>query len=78
VTDSAHFKSGELQVTNSDIKRFATDLDPKPFYLDLRPGPRFGWKVSAAGFWRPRHIIPSVRQRTAGSLLNHFKLGQTN
>lgn len=36
------------------------------------------WKVSAAGFWRPRHIIPSVRQRTAGSLLNHFTLGQTN
>jgi acyl dehydratase len=34
VTDSAHFKSGELQVINSDIKRFATDFDPQPFHLD--------------------------------------------
>ena len=28
------FKSGEVQVTESDIKRFASEFDPQPMHMD--------------------------------------------
>ena len=28
------FKSGEVQITESDIKRFAAEFDPQPMHLD--------------------------------------------
>lgn len=43
MTDSAHLKSGELQVTNSDIKRFATDFDPEPFHLGEAAAAAWRW-----------------------------------
>jgi len=42
------FKSGEVQATNSDIKRFATDLDPKPFYLDEAAAAAWQWQARPA------------------------------
>ena len=47
MTDSAHFKSGELQVINSDIKRFATDFDPQPFHLDEAAAAAWRWRWHA-------------------------------
>ena len=56
MTDSAHFKSGELQVINSDIKRFATDFDPQPFHLDEAAAEKTVFKGLAASGWHTAAI----------------------
>jgi acyl dehydratase len=37
LTVGMRFKSGEVQITESDIKRFAAEFDPQPMHL--RAGP---------------------------------------
>jgi acyl dehydratase len=34
LTLGMRFKSGEVSVSNEDIKRFAAEFDPQPFRLD--------------------------------------------
>ena len=45
------FKSGEVQVTESDIKRFAAEFDPQPFHLDEVAAAKTPLKGLAASGW---------------------------
>jgi acyl dehydratase len=45
------FKSGEVQVTESDIKRFAAEFDPQPFHLDEAAAAKTALKGLAASGW---------------------------
>ena len=45
------FKGGEVQVTESDIKRFAAEFDPQPFHLDNEAAKQTLFKGLAASGW---------------------------
>jgi acyl dehydratase len=45
------FKSGEVQITESDIKRFAAEYDPQPMHLDEVAAKQTPFKGLAASGW---------------------------
>jgi acyl dehydratase len=45
------FKSGEVQITESDIKRFAAEFDPQPMHLDHVAAETTPFKGIAASGW---------------------------
>jgi acyl dehydratase len=45
------FKGGEVQITESDIKRFASEFDPQPFHLDNEAAQHTVFKGLAASGW---------------------------
>jgi acyl dehydratase len=45
------FKGGEVQITESDIKRFAAEFDPQPFHLDNEAAQHTVFKGLAASGW---------------------------
>ena len=45
------FKSGEVQITESDIKRFAAEFDPQPMHLDDAAAQKTLLKGLAASGW---------------------------
>jgi acyl dehydratase len=50
------FRSGEVQVTNSDIKRFAAEFDPQPIHLDEAAAAKTPFKGLAASGWHTAAI----------------------
>jgi acyl dehydratase len=46
-----HFKGGQVQVSEADIKRFAAEFDPQPFHLDNAAAERTAFKGLAASGW---------------------------
>ena len=45
------FKSREVQITESDIKRFAAEFDPQPMHLDAAAAQKTLFKGLAASGW---------------------------
>ena len=45
------FKSRELQITESDIKRFAAEFDPQPMHMDAVAAQKTLFKGLAASGW---------------------------
>jgi len=45
------FKSGQVQITESDIKRFAAEYDPQPMHLDEEAAAKTPFKGLAASGW---------------------------
>jgi acyl dehydratase len=50
------FKSGEVQITESDIKRFAAEYDPQPMHLDEVAAADTAFKGLAASGWHTAAI----------------------
>jgi acyl dehydratase len=50
------FKTAELQITASDIKRFAADFDPQPMHLDEDAAAKTLFKGLAASGWHTAAI----------------------
>ena len=46
-----HFKSAEVQIKESDIKRFAAEFDPQPMHLDEATAEKTMFKGLAASGW---------------------------
>jgi acyl dehydratase len=46
-----HFKGAEVQITESDIKRFAAEFDPQPMHLDEAAAEKTMFKGLAASGW---------------------------
>jgi len=46
-----HFKGGQVQVSEADIKRFAAEFDPQPFHLDDTAAQKTAFKGLAASGW---------------------------
>ena len=51
LTVGMRFKSGEVQITESDIKRFAAEFDPQPMHLDDAAAQKTLLKGLAASGW---------------------------
>jgi acyl dehydratase len=54
------FKSGETAVTESDIKRFATEFDPQPMHLDHTAAQQTIFKGLAASGWHTAAIAMNL------------------
>ena len=54
------FKSGEVQVTESDIKRFASEFDPQPMHLDDDAAAKTLFKGLAASGWHTAAIAMNL------------------
>lgn len=50
------FKTGDLQITASDIKRFAAEFDPQPMHLDEDAAAKTLFKGLAASGWHTAAI----------------------
>jgi acyl dehydratase len=50
------FKSGSVQITEGDIKRFATEYDPQPMHLDEAAAAKTPFKGLAASGWHTAAI----------------------
>jgi acyl dehydratase len=56
LTLGMRFKSGEVSVSNEDIKRFAAAFDPQPFHLDEAAAEKTAFKGLAASGWHTAAI----------------------
>jgi acyl dehydratase len=54
------FKSGEVQITESDIKRFAAEYDPQPMHLDEAAAANTVFKGLAASGWHTAAIAMNL------------------
>jgi len=54
------FKSGEVQITDGDIKRFAAEFDPQPMHLDEVAAERTPFKGLAASGWHTAAIAMNL------------------
>jgi acyl dehydratase len=54
------FKSGEIQITASNIKRFAAEFDPQPMHLDEDAAAKTLFKGLAASGWHTAAIAMSL------------------
>ena len=54
------FKSGEVQITEGDIKRFAADFDPQPMHLDEVAAQQTLFKGLAASGWHTAAIAMNL------------------
>ena len=60
LTVGMRFKSGEAQITASDIKRFATEFDPQPMHLDEDAAAKTIFKGLAASGWHTAAIAMNL------------------
>ena len=51
LTVGMSFKSRRVQITESDIKRFAAEFDPQPMHLDVEAAQKTIFKGLAASGW---------------------------
>ena len=51
LTIGLRFKSGEAQITEGDIKRFASEFDPQPMHLDDAAAQKTLFKGLVASGW---------------------------
>jgi acyl dehydratase len=56
LTVGMRFKSGDTQITESDIKRFAAEYDPQPMHLDEDAAAKTMFKGLAASGWQTAAI----------------------
>ena len=56
LTIGMRFKSDEVQITDSDIKRFASEFDPQPMHLDEDAAAKTLFKGLAASGWHTAAI----------------------
>lgn len=54
------FKSNDMQVTESDIKRFASEFDPQPMHLDDDAAAKTLFKGLAASGWHTAAIAMNL------------------
>jgi acyl dehydratase len=54
------FRSGEVQITESDIKRFAKEYDPQPMHLDETAAANTVFKGLAASGWHTAAIAMNL------------------
>jgi acyl dehydratase len=54
------FKSGNVQITESDIKRFAAEYDPQPMHLDEAAAAKTAFKGLAASGWHTAAIAMNL------------------
>jgi acyl dehydratase len=54
------FKSGNVQITESDIKRFAAEYDPQPMHLDEAAAAKTVFKGLAASGWHTAAIAMNL------------------
>ena len=54
------FKSGEAQITTTDIKRFAAEFDPQPMHLDEDAAAKTIFKGLAASGWHTAAIAMNL------------------
>ena len=54
------FKSGQVQITESDIKRFAAEYDPQPMHLDEEAAAKTPFKGLAASGWHTAAIAMNL------------------
>src|SRR5919106_902652 len=54
------FKSGEVQIKESDIKRFAAEYDPQPMHLDEVAAKQTPFKGLAASGWHTAAIAMNL------------------
>jgi acyl dehydratase len=54
------FKSGEVQIGESDIKRFAAEYDPQPMHLDEEAAANTAFKGLAASGWHTAAIAMNL------------------
>jgi acyl dehydratase len=54
------FKSGDVQITESDIKRFAAEYDPQPMHLDEAAAAKTAFKGLAASGWHTAAIAMNL------------------
>jgi acyl dehydratase len=54
------FESGEIQITASNIKRFAAEFDPQPMHLDEDAAAKTLFKGLAASGWHTAAIAMSL------------------
>jgi acyl dehydratase len=54
------FKSGQGQITESDIKRFAAEYDPQPMHLDEEAAAKTPFKGLAASGWHTAAIAMNL------------------
>jgi acyl dehydratase len=54
------FKSGEVQITESDIKRFAAEFDPQPMHVDEVAAEKTPFKGLAASGWHTAAIAMNL------------------
>jgi acyl dehydratase len=50
------FKTGAIEVTREDIKRFAAEFDPQPYHLDEAAAEKSAFKGLAASGWHTAAI----------------------
>jgi acyl dehydratase len=56
LTIGMRFKSGEVEITEGDIKRFAAEFDPQPMHLDEIAAAKTLFKGLAASVWHTAAI----------------------
>lgn len=54
------FKSGAVQITEADIKRFASEFDPQPMHLDEEAAAKTLFKGLAASGWHTAAIAMNL------------------
>ena len=54
------FKTGEVQITESDIKRFAAEFDPQPMHLDQVAAEHTPCKGLAASGWHTAAVAMNL------------------
>ena len=54
------FKSGSVQITEGDIKRFAAEYDPQPMHLDEAAAAKTPFKGLAASGWHTAAIAMNL------------------
>jgi acyl dehydratase len=54
------FKSGDVQITETDIKRFAAEYDPQPMHLDDAAAAKTVFKGLAASGWHTAAIAMNL------------------
>jgi acyl dehydratase len=60
LTIGMRFKSDEVQITDSDIKRFASEFDPQPMHLDEDAAAKTLFKGLVASGWHTAAIAMNL------------------